>query len=816
MDRDLYTFARSCDTHGDVCFRVVSLEGRVARDKESTLAKEPSRRFLGRNNVSTDGAPPLLVHAQLFASNKPLSPPVTAALRTPADVDNAAWARFPVATSDLPLDAQLALTVLELAGPRGQDPLGACTLPLFDSSAALRRGRQRLAVSPDVWADGRVPSATLGVRHDGELVRLEDVQKRRDRGDLTRVDWLDARVDAAVDALRGEQRRGSELFLYVDLPTYAMPVVFAEEDVPQPHISMPADSVIEAGLFTIFDPESANENVFEAKHRRLVRSQRAGLADRERKPTAAIRDALMEILRYPPTRVLSTAEMDLVWTYRFFLTRESRGLTKFLKSVVWADANEARQATEEMLPLWTAPDVADALELLGPAFRDVRVRAYAVRQLAKADTSELALYLLQLVQALRFDESQEGESAKSGLKELLFERAVSDESVGTSLYWYVRTECNESPAGQVFQRIERALWSHLVDAGSPLAVTLPRQIELVNTLSSHCRALRLSRDSRPHKIERLREMLADQKNGLHAIDPPLALPLDPSAHVTGTIPEASSVFKSNLFPLRIVFSRAEEPYTIIVKNGDDLRQDQLVMQLFALMDRLLRNENLDLRITPYRVLATGAQDGMVQFIPSMPLASIMSEYSGGLLGYMREHYPSSNASTFGVDPVVLDTFVRSCAGYCVITYLLGVGDRHLDNLLLAPDGHFFHVDFSYLFGRDPKPFPPPVKVCSEMVDAMGGTASVHYERFKKLCYISFACLRKNANLILNLISLMVDASIPDIRAEPDKVVLRVQEKFLLDVTEERAVAHFEGLLNETSYISSMFDRLHNMAQYFRQ
>ena len=160
--------------------------------------------------------------------------------------------------------------------------------------------------------------------------------------------------------------------------------------------------------------------------------------------------------------------------------------------------------------------------------------------------------------------------------------------------------------------------------------------------------------------------------------------------------------------------------------------------------------------------------------------------------------------------------IHIAAGYCVITYLLGVGDRHLDNLMLATDGHFFHVDFSYILGRDPKPFPPPVKVCKEMVDAMGGASSVYYMRFKKLCHITFACLRKNANLILNLVSLMVEANIPDIRAEPDKAVLKVQEKFLLDVSEEQAVAHFESLLRDTSYLSSMFDRLHNVAQYFRQ
>lgn len=42
---------------------------------------------------------------------------------------------------------------------------------------------------------------------------------------------------------------------------------------------------------------------------------------------------------------------------------------------------------------------------------------------------------------------------------------------------------------------------------------------------------------------------------------------------------------------------------MIYKLGDDLRQDQLVLQLFSLMDRLLKREHLDLRLTPYRHLS---------------------------------------------------------------------------------------------------------------------------------------------------------------------------------------------------------------------
>ena len=66
------------------------------------------------------------------------------------------------------------------------------------------------------------------------------------------------------------------------------------------------------------------------------------------------------------------------------MTRDKRGLTKFLKSVTWRDPGEVKQAVEVLLPQWTDIETDDALELLGPGTVDSRVRSFAVRQLARA------------------------------------------------------------------------------------------------------------------------------------------------------------------------------------------------------------------------------------------------------------------------------------------------------------------------------------------------------------------------------------------------------------------------------------------------
>lgn len=64
--------------------------------------------------------------------------------------------------------------------------------------------------------------------------------------------------------------------------------------------------------------------------------------------------------------------------------------------------------------------------------------------------------------------------------------------------------------------------------------------------------------------------------------------------------------------------------------------------------------------------------------------------------------------------------MESCASYSVITYLLGIGDRHLENLLVTEDGKLFHIDFGYSMGEDPKPYPPPIKLDKLMIKVFAG------------------------------------------------------------------------------------------------
>ncbi|KAI9308010.1 kinase-like domain-containing protein [Cunninghamella echinulata] len=688
--------------------------------------------------------------------------------------------------------------------------------------------------------------------------KLEKLVKRYDCGDIQPVRWLDNLAFRQIEQIHKKASQSSTDFaLYVELPKFDFPVVFGDKEytpiinsasfipdhnVPPPQTKTAIANAMNQPMYgdhhneanrlsqhptetlvthysVVLDPDIHRDNPVEAKHRRLVRSHRNGPLDRDLKPNPKTRDELNSIILYPPTQALTTEEKDLVWKFRFYLTRDKRALTKFLKCVVWTDPTEVRQAVD-LLPLWADIDVDDALELLGKEFENHSVRSYAVNQLRKADDDDLLLYLLQLVQALKFEHFNDKDT-NSSLVQFLIDRATQNPVLGNYFHWYLMVECEDKVVGKMYAKVAYHFFKAILEMpnGHQRRDTLRQQGELVQYLSRLSKEIRDVKDTRAKKVDKLRSTITDPKGTLHSI-PSLPLPLDPTKKVCGVLPEKSGIFNSNLQPLRLAFvCEDDSEYPVIFKAGDDLRQDQLVIQIITLMDKLLRKENLDLKLTPYKVLATGTDHGLVQFISSKPLAAVLDEHQNNVLSYFRQHHPDSSPNgIYGIDSQVMETYIRSCAGYCVITYLLGVGDRHLDNLLLSPSGHLFHVDFGFILGRDPKPFPPPMKLCKEMIEAMGGADSPHYNKFRQFCYTAFTALRRNANLILNLFALMVDANIPDIKIEPDKAVIKVQEKFRLDLSEEAAIAYFQGLISESvnALFPQIMETVHKWAQYWRK
>ncbi|KAM7484229.1 hypothetical protein LguiA_000238 [Lonicera macranthoides] len=811
-----FRFFLSCDINLPVTFRIERLEGTLPANSSKPLNSD-------LNCTTEERKPELYVECALYIDGAPFGLPMRTRLESAGP--SYCWSELITLSTkyrDLTVNSQLALTVWDVSSGKNEGLIGGATVHLFNIKKQLKTGKHKLRLWQGKEADGSIQTTTPGKvpkGERGELERLEKLMNKYERGQIQRVDWLDRLAFKAIEKVKEREsiRNGSShLYLVVDFCSFEHRVVFQESGA---NFLIPSPIASTNELVTVWDPEVGKINPSEHKQLKLARSLTRGIIDRDLKPSSNERKSIQRILKYPPTRTLSGDERQLLWKFRFSLMSEKRALTKFLRCVEWSDVQEAKQAIE-LMGRWEMIDVCDALELLSPVFESEEVRAYAVSVLERADDEELQCYLLQLVQALRFERSD-----KSRLSHFLVQRSLCNIELASFLRWYVAVELHDPSYAKRFycsyEILEENMMKLGVSAngdgdGFKLWQSLVRQTELTAQLCSIMRDVRNVRGGTQKKIEKLRHLLSGLLSELTYFEEPIRSPLAPSVLITGIIPSESSIFKSALHPLRLAFRTASGGVCkIMFKKGDDLRQDQLVVQMVSLMDRLLKLENLDLHLTPYRVLATGHDEGMLEFIPSKSLAQILAEHRS-IISYLQKFHPDEDGP-FGITATCLETFIKSCAGYSVITYILGIGDRHLDNLLLKEDGRLFHVDFGFILGRDPKPFPPPMKLCKEMVEAMGGAESQYYTRFKSYCCEAYNILRKSSNLILNLFHLMAGSNIPDIASDPEKGILKLQEKFRLDLDDEGCIQFFQDLINESvsALFPQMVETIHRWAQYWR-
>ncbi|CAG8726130.1 17305_t:CDS:10, partial [Acaulospora morrowiae] len=498
--------------------RISSLEGTREKKPFTALLQDPS---LNHTGVQTSDFSDLYVNCQIYADNKPLTIPVRTSYksfknhwRLESDYSFPIfwneWLTIPLKFRDLPVTSQLALTVYDVYGPRKAVPIGGTTFRLFGKYNTLRRGKHKCYLWPNVEADGREHTTTPSkVGDKNEMDRLEKLVKRYERNDMAKLEWLDNLAFRQIEKIhKQESSKSKNLYLYIDLHKFDFPLVFSEPEyhLPLPTLPTTASGIQsgtiaptgDASIVFIVDPEINRENPVEVKHRRLVRSHRNGPLDRDLKPDAKIRDELNGILKYPPTQPLSSEEKDLLWKFRFYLTRDKKALTKFLKCVEWTDPTEEKQAVE-LLSKWADIDLDDALELLSANFENRSVRRYAVSQLRKADDEELLLYLLQLVQALKFENISDKSS--SSLAEFLIERAVKNQILGNNFYWYLMVEFEDKIVGKMYGKVAYQYMNAMTKAPSGnQRELLRRQGELVAALSSISKEIRTMKDTRPKKV----------------------------------------------------------------------------------------------------------------------------------------------------------------------------------------------------------------------------------------------------------------------------------------------------------------------------
>uniref|UniRef100_A0A182S9W3 Phosphatidylinositol 3-kinase catalytic subunit type 3 n=1 Tax=Anopheles maculatus TaxID=74869 RepID=A0A182S9W3_9DIPT len=432
----------SSSLHQRIAIKIGTLEGENVGYSYEKLIEQPLLKFSG---MYTEKTPPLKVKLQIFENGEPVGLSVctshkhfstrwrlvtillitTDRRKRHTGLTNDCliayswneWVTLPLRFTDISRSAVLGLTIYDCAGGREQlTVVGGTSITFFSTNGLFRQGLYDLKVWPQMEPDGTSNSTTPGKCSSAgvnQMQRLSKLAKKHRNGQMEKIDWLDRLTFRELEVINEMEKRNSQfLYLMVEFPQ----VYIDEKLYSVIHLEKNSNSMLtfiqKPKIVVVPDCEIHQENLVERKHHRLSRSARSGTSDRDVKPNAVARDTLNAIVyRYSSTYPLSSEEQDIIWKYRFYLSSHKKALTKFLKCVNWETATEVRQALA-LLETWSPMDVEDALELLTSTFRHPVVRWYAITRLNEASDEYLLLYLLQLVQALKYEPYDESSVRK--------------------------------------------------------------------------------------------------------------------------------------------------------------------------------------------------------------------------------------------------------------------------------------------------------------------------------------------------------------------------------------------------------------------
>lgn len=275
----------------------------------------------------------------------------------------------------------------------------------------------------------------------------------------------------------------------------------------------------------------------------------------------------------------------------------------------------------------------------------------------------------------------------------------------------------------------------------------------------------------------------------------ISMPWNPTEKCVGIklnhIKRLNSSSRPYMVPF-IIQNQSGHKYTkyILIKN-EDIRKDKLTMCVSKWITIVC---NDIFTINTYNVFPITLSYGWVEMIEDCEtLYNIKNTHQKTLQNYLMDINPRIS---------ILDmrnNFIKTCVASCILCYILGVGDRHTENILVNKYGDLVHIDFSYLLGEDPK-INTEINITPDMLDMLGGYNSPTFMKFKKVCSEAYKKIRRRSSLWYMLLTYLTFSipAIPQYYDNLEMIKIHTIERLIPGELDEEGNIQIMKILDKSS------------------
>jgi hypothetical protein len=254
-----------------------------------------------------------------------------------------------------------------------------------------------------------------------------------------------------------------------------------------------------------------------------------------------------------------------------------------------------------------------------------------------------------------------------------------------------------------------------------------------------------------------------------------------------------------------------ETVQFIIKNDASLRKEKIISCIISILQHKLYQQANKGRIEMFETIPTftiamiSQNIGVIEFIPNSPTLRAINQSGKSLQNYVLDNCGSEAVN------LVKKRFLQSLAISSCFSYILGIGDRHLDNIMVNEKGQIFHIDYGYLMNNPITSVTssPNIKVTSAMIDFLGGPNSRFYAEFKQYVISVYDIIRLYKNIILNYYELIGKEGFIEWSVFKEKL----ENRFMIGLKcQDVEISLIKQIESANSYLGAVDDFVHNCRQ----